>query len=126
MAYPASYRAVSLGYLLLACLVICVGGSNQNPGEITGPCMGCRLFNLHHRQHPEHKQDTAFCQYPCQCPIAVIDCKHENRSEVKDGCGCCFMCAKQLSEACSVKDVCDSAKELYCDKRDEKSIGVCK
>ena len=71
-------------------------------------------------------QDTVFCHYPCQCPIEVINCKRENRSEVKDGCGCCFMCAKQLSEACSVKDICDSAKELYCDRKDDKSIGVCK
>lgn len=117
---------VSWTLIVMCCLLVPTRGSSHSPGEIDGPCMGCRLFNFHHRQHPEEKEDTVFCHYPCQCPIELIDCKRENRSEIKDGCGCCYMCAKQLNEACSVKESCDSAKELYCDRKDDKSYGVCK
>ncbi|KAK3777969.1 hypothetical protein RRG08_063702 [Elysia crispata] len=48
-------RPVTWGCLLVIWVMVSVGGSKQNPGEIDGPCMGCRLFNFHHRQHPEEK-----------------------------------------------------------------------
>lgn len=44
-----------------------------------------------------------------------------------DGCGCCRVCAKQMGELCTEKDVCDPHKGLYCDfgAPINRRIGVC-
>lgn len=44
-----------------------------------------------------------------------------------DGCGCCRVCAKQMGELCTEKDVCDPHKGLYCDfgAPSARRIGVC-
>ena len=39
-------------------------------------------------------QDTKFCHYPCQCPPVELNCR-EGVPRIKDGCGCCYMCARQ-------------------------------
>ncbi|OCT78151.1 hypothetical protein XELAEV_18029259mg [Xenopus laevis] len=73
---------------------------------------------LHRRQ---------FCHWPCEC-------SHQSNclpgmSRVKDGCGCCKMCAKQLGESCNEADVCDHHRGLYCDysaDRPKYEVGICK
>ncbi|OCT80366.1 hypothetical protein XELAEV_18027175mg [Xenopus laevis] len=68
-----------------------------------------------------------FCHWPCKC-------SHQSScppgmSRVKDGCGCCKMCAKQLGESCNEADVCDHHRGLYCDysaDRPKYEVGICK
>uniref|UniRef100_A0A8C5PYH0 Cellular communication network factor 6 n=1 Tax=Leptobrachium leishanense TaxID=445787 RepID=A0A8C5PYH0_9ANUR len=68
-----------------------------------------------------------FCHWPCQC-------SHKRKcprgvSLLKDGCGCCKMCAKQLGESCNEADLCDRHKGLYCDFSADSpkfEVGICK
>ncbi|KAM4694971.1 cellular communication network factor 6 [Discoglossus pictus] len=72
-------------------------------------------------------QRKEFCHWPCNCT-------HKRTcllgvSLVKDGCGCCKICAKQLGEACNEAEVCDHHKGLYCDYSADKpkfEVGICK
>ncbi|KAG8582502.1 hypothetical protein GDO81_008077 [Engystomops pustulosus] len=68
-----------------------------------------------------------FCRWPCKCthkrscPLGV--------SLVKDGCGCCKICAKQLGESCNEAEVCDHHRGLYCDfsaDAPKYEVGICK
>ncbi|KAM4771903.1 cellular communication network factor 6 [Rhinophrynus dorsalis] len=76
---------------------------------------------------PEVFQRREFCHWPCKC-------SHQRTcppgmSRVKDGCGCCKMCAKQLGESCNEAEVCDHHRGLYCDysaDRPKYEVGVCK
>ncbi|KFZ57326.1 WNT1-inducible-signaling pathway protein 3, partial [Antrostomus carolinensis] len=66
------------------------------------------------------------CHWPCRCP-PVPNCT-PGVSLVKDGCGCCKVCAKQSGETCNEADVCDPHKGLYCDYSEDKpryETGVC-
>lgn len=67
------------------------------------------------------------CEYPCQCAVRELSCDH-GINVVKDGCGCCYMCARQHGDLCNVKDVCDNKQGLYCDISLGKApgFGVCK
>ncbi|KAK2190094.1 hypothetical protein NP493_88g01029 [Ridgeia piscesae] len=38
-------------------------------------------------------------------------------SMLRDGCDCCYMCARQAGDMCNYKDRCDEARSLYCDFR---------
>lgn len=58
--------------------------------------------------------EKSICQYPCQCPAQELICD-VGVTTVKDGCGCCYMCARQQGDICSVKDLCDGRQGLYCD-----------
>ncbi|ESO92762.1 hypothetical protein LOTGIDRAFT_120218, partial [Lottia gigantea] len=63
------------------------------------------------------------CHYPCQCAVQELRC-NEGVRHIKDGCNCCFMCARQRGDLCSVKDKCDSDAGLYCHMSNNKT-GVC-
>jgi len=67
------------------------------------------------------------CKYPCTCPVRELKCV-DGVSVVKDGCGCCFMCARQHGAECSVRDVCDVRHGLLCDMSlgSLPGTGVCK
>ncbi|CAH2252140.1 WNT1-inducible-signaling pathway 3 [Pelobates cultripes] len=75
----------------------------------------------------EVMERRVFCQWPCKC-------SHERTcprgvSLVKDGCGCCKICAKQLGESCNEGDVCDHHRGLYCDYSADApkfEVGICK
>ncbi|EMP38061.1 WNT1-inducible-signaling pathway protein 3, partial [Chelonia mydas] len=71
-------------------------------------------------------QRKEFCHWPCKCPH-VPTCT-PGVSLVKDGCGCCKICAKQAGEICNEADTCDPHKGLYCDysaDRPRYETGVC-
>lgn len=47
--------------------------------------------------------------------------------KVKDGCGCCQICARQYGDYCDYKYVCDEEKHLYCDNEERREVrGRCK
>lgn len=66
------------------------------------------------------------CPSQCQCPDVPPQCPPGD-SLVLDACGCCRVCAKQLGELCTERDVCDPHKGLYCDygSPNNRRIGVC-
>ncbi|XP_044866424.1 cellular communication network factor 6 isoform X3 [Mauremys mutica] len=74
----------------------------------------------------EVHQRKEFCHWPCKCPH-VPTCT-PGVSLVKDGCGCCKICAKQAGETCNEAETCDPHKGLYCDysaDRPRYETGVC-
>ncbi|MEE6475689.1 hypothetical protein FKM82_010836 [Ascaphus truei] len=70
--------------------------------------------------------DAQQCSGECQCPHKTPKCE-PGVSLVQDGCDCCKVCAKQLGELCTEKDMCDPHKGLFCDfgSRVNRKIGVC-
>ncbi|XP_010793498.1 connective tissue growth factor [Notothenia coriiceps] len=66
------------------------------------------------------------CSNQCSCPSTTPQCP-PGVSLVLDGCGCCRVCAKQMGELCTEKDLCDPHKGLYCDfgAPINRRIGVC-
>ncbi|XP_053138749.1 cellular communication network factor 6 [Hemicordylus capensis] len=93
-----------------------VQGSRQQPGktEEKSPASS----DVHQRKE--------LCHWPCRCQ-RVPTCT-PGVSLVKDGCGCCKMCAKQSGEICNEAEVCDPHKGLYCDYSADKpryETGVC-
>ena len=65
-----------------------------------------------------------FCEFPCQCPIMELKC-NEGVKVIRDGCDCCYMCARQHGDRCSPKERC--ADGLYCHLGDDnRGVGICK
>ncbi|XP_004369176.1 CCN family member 1 [Trichechus manatus latirostris] len=53
------------------------------------------------------------CPAACHCPLEAPKCA-PGVGLVRDGCGCCKVCAKQLNEDCSKTQPCDHTKGLEC------------
>lgn len=62
----------------------------------------------------EVHQRKQFCHWPCQCPRQKPSCP-PGVSLLRDGCGCCKVCARQAGDMCNEADLCDPHKGLYCD-----------
>uniref|UniRef100_A0A8C5RJM5 IGFBP N-terminal domain-containing protein n=1 Tax=Laticauda laticaudata TaxID=8630 RepID=A0A8C5RJM5_LATLA len=74
----------------------------------------------------ELHQRQELCHWPCRCP-PVPSCS-PGVSLVRDGCGCCWMCARQANTTCNEAEVCDQHKGLYCDYSADKpryERGIC-
>ncbi|RXM29235.1 WNT1-inducible-signaling pathway protein 3 [Acipenser ruthenus] len=87
----------------------------QSNGQLAAPKAGAGS--------PERRQ---FCHWPCKCSIKPLCAP--GVSLVKDGCGCCKMCAKQVGEICNEAEVCDPHKGMYCDYSTDRprfEVGVC-
>ncbi|KAM3855212.1 cellular communication network factor 6 isoform 2-T2 [Vipera latastei] len=90
-------------------------GQRQHQGK-SGE--GAANSELHQRQE--------LCHWPCRCP-PVPSCS-PGVSLLRDGCGCCWMCAKQANTTCNEAEVCDHHKGLYCDYSADKpryERGIC-
>nr|XP_045010438.1 cellular communication network factor 6 [Jaculus jaculus] len=73
------------------------------------------------------RQREPLCHWPCRCPPEKLRCP-PGVSLVRDGCGCCKMCAKQAGDLCNEADLCDPHKGLYCDYSADQpryETGVC-
>ncbi|CAL4127743.1 unnamed protein product, partial [Meganyctiphanes norvegica] len=67
----------------------------------------------------------AHCVYPCVCKNVVPHCP-PGVPVIRDGCGCCWQCARQESEVCNGAALCDASKGLTC--RYEQTVdatGIC-
>ncbi|CDQ57490.1 CCN family member 2 [Oncorhynchus mykiss] len=66
------------------------------------------------------------CSGQCSCPDVHPQCP-PGVSLVPDACGCCRVCAKQMGELCTDRDMCDPHKGLFCDFGSpvNRRIGVC-
>lgn len=58
-------------------------------------------------------QALSTCPAACHCPQEAPKCA-PGVGLVRDGCGCCKVCAKQLNEDCSKMQPCDHTKGLEC------------
>lgn len=58
-------------------------------------------------------QALSTCPTACHCPLEAPKCA-PGVGLVRDGCGCCKVCAKQLNEDCSKTQPCDHTKGLEC------------
>lgn len=58
-------------------------------------------------------QALSTCPAACHCPLEAPKCA-PGVGLVRDGCGCCKVCAKQLNEDCSKSQPCDHTKGLEC------------
>ncbi|KAJ8300692.1 hypothetical protein KUTeg_022211, partial [Tegillarca granosa] len=69
---------------------------------------------------------TQICPRNCpNCPFVQLQC-NDGVSQILDGCQCCFMCARQHGDLCSVKYVCDKGKDLFCDIPKGQIYGICR
>ncbi|XP_062981814.1 cellular communication network factor 6 [Elgaria multicarinata webbii] len=85
-----------------------IEGNRQQPGKPGGKATASS----------ELRPRKELCHWPCRCPRAPT-CS-PGVSLVKDGCGCCKMCAKQSGQVCNEAEVCDPHKGLYCDYSADK------
>uniref|UniRef100_A0A8D8TRE0 Connective tissue growth factor n=1 Tax=Cacopsylla melanoneura TaxID=428564 RepID=A0A8D8TRE0_9HEMI len=73
---------------------------------------------VHHNQFLQ----TGHCSYPCECESQ--ECA-EGVITIRDGCGCCEMCARQIGEPCDSVAVCDESKDLVCQYSAPFTTGTC-
>lgn len=71
-------------------------------------------------------QTKSQCQFPCKCSNQELKCR-AGVNTVKDGCDCCYMCARQQGDLCGLRDMCDEKNGFYCDfSLDGGSLGICR
>uniref|UniRef100_A0A0B6ZWE6 CTCK domain-containing protein n=1 Tax=Arion vulgaris TaxID=1028688 RepID=A0A0B6ZWE6_9EUPU len=129
-AFTRRQRTIGTRWLLyqvltISLVIVLLLGHSHAQTEVKDTCMGCLLFYQHTTHQPDkEKKENELCHYPCHCP-EYLACQ-DGVSVVKDGCSCCYMCARQIGDMCSARDVCDGAKGLFCDSTDTSSTGTCK
>ncbi|KAG0718867.1 Protein CYR61 [Chionoecetes opilio] len=63
--------------------------------------------------------------YPCECS-AVPECA-PGVPLVRDGCGCCWQCARQAGDLCNATHSCDASRNLTCVYNNGKDLsGICR
>ncbi|XP_046401121.1 uncharacterized protein LOC124167264 isoform X2 [Ischnura elegans] len=93
------------------------------------PCYECEEYKDAHPESNPYGQDDAHmrqvahereakirshCTYPCECPGSdAVKCP-PGVTVVRDGCGCCEVCARQRGESCDGSISCDPRKGLMC------------
>ncbi|XP_046401145.1 uncharacterized protein LOC124167274 [Ischnura elegans] len=106
----------ALHLVLLGLAIICA--ESQNP-----PCPECESNTDVPPEADPFSQIRTHCTYPCECPPpGALQCP-ENVSVVRDGCGCCEVCARQRGEPCDGNALCDPRKGLVCEFPPEKPFG---
>lgn len=94
-----------------------LAGRNQSPHYLTEtpvPSLGAPPVpgvESHTSRLPLQALST--CPAACHCPLEAPKCA-PGVGLVRDGCGCCKVCAKQLNEDCSKTQPCDHTKGLEC------------
>lgn len=97
----------------------------SNCGSLDEPCFGCQLFNIKDKEQKSRRAIEHKCPRVCSCQNKHLKCE-DGVPVLIDGCGCCYMCARQYGDACSSVDRCDTAKGLYCDIQPDAQHGVCR
>lgn len=70
-------------------------------------------------------QIRAHCIYPCECESDQPVCDL-GVAPVRDGCGCCPICPRQIGQSCDKTAVCDEQRGLFCHySYVGASVGVC-
>jgi hypothetical protein len=70
-------------------------------------------------------QIRSHCSYPCECSSLQPACP-AGVSVVRDGCGCCAICARQQGEQCDGTTLCDEKRGLVCQYPHRATVkGVC-
>ncbi|XP_013403928.1 connective tissue growth factor [Lingula anatina] len=104
--------------LLFTVTVLLFTVPRESVGDAHAPCYKCDLVKMEQRHEAKLRSSrskyTDVCRGPCQCTEQSITCQ-EGVGGVKDGCNCCFICARQQGETCNKRDICDEAKGLTCD-----------
>lgn len=88
-------------------------------------CYGCQLFNIREKEQKSRRAIVSECPRQCNCPPKQLDCQ-DGVPKIFDGCGCCYMCARQYGDTCSIVDRCDEDKGLYCEMASNKLQGICR
>uniref|UniRef100_A0A1I8H4Q5 Cellular communication network factor 1 n=1 Tax=Macrostomum lignano TaxID=282301 RepID=A0A1I8H4Q5_9PLAT len=65
------------------------------------------------------------CPRPCRCFNQPPQC-HAGVTAVRDGCGCCEVCARQLGEDCDERYPCDPAGDLVCARDPSTHVAFCR
>ncbi|XP_071527857.1 uncharacterized protein [Panulirus ornatus] len=76
------------------------------------PCYQCEMYKESHPRSSFYTAIRAHCVYPCECGT-MPEC-HPGVPVLRDGCGCCWRCAKQEGEPCDGPSLCDSSRNLTC------------
>ncbi|KAI5701641.1 hypothetical protein M8J75_011653 [Diaphorina citri] len=74
------------------------------------------------QEHRNQILQSGHCSYPCECQSQ--ECA-EGVMTIRDGCGCCEMCARQMGDPCDSVAVCDQSKDLVCQYNAPFTTGTC-
>ncbi|THD27280.1 hypothetical protein D915_001939 [Fasciola hepatica] len=114
---------LSLWYSL--CLICGLSLTNSNVietlpkglGERVPPCYECMLYGAHDTVTSLSSRPPN-CPTKCVCPLGrATDQKPQcpqGVPVVRDGCDCCWICARQSGESCSARYICDPTDGLEC------------
>lgn len=89
-------------------------------GQPAGPDDASPEESLH--SQPELR---AHCVYPCRCPPEPPACR-PGVGLVRDGCGCCLLCAGQRGDPCDGARLCDEARGVVCQYAGSAPTGTCR
>ncbi|XP_054275941.1 CCN family member 5 [Macrosteles quadrilineatus] len=90
------------------------------------PCYECEDYKDDHPLSSPYNEIRSHCSYPCVCPPGLPRCD-PGVPVVRDGCGCCPMCARQVGQPCDGTALCDESRGLVCQYANSKTtVGICK